>query len=69
MTEQKLNVGDYAKINRHGERFWVIVEGSSEPGHYVGKVNNHLMVAPYKLGDSIPFGEAEVIDHLEPEKK
>ena len=60
-TSEPFKQGDYVKIVRHGERFWVQVIGSSDEHYFVGRVNNHLEVAPYSFGDEIPFDDAEVI--------
>jgi hypothetical protein len=60
-------IGKFVKIVRHGERFWVEVIGSSDADHLVGRVNNHLVVASYRFGETIPFGKAEIIEVLEDE--
>lgn len=63
---QELKIGDYAKVRSHGERFWVIIEGKSDTG-YVGKVNNHLINAPFKFGQSIGIEAKDVLEALSAE--
>ncbi len=63
---KELSIGDYAKVRSHGERFWVIIEGKSDVG-YVGKVNNHLVNAPYQFGQSIGIEEKDIIQTISAE--
>jgi uncharacterized protein YegJ (DUF2314 family) len=56
-----IEVGDFVKVRSHGERFWCIVTGFSDVG-IVGKVNNHLIAAPYEFGQEIGFLLDDVID-------
>lgn len=66
-----LKIGDFVKVLRGGERFWLIVEGRSDEGGYVGKVNNRLLdpnACGCDFGDSIPFIDAEIMAHIRREK-
>lgn len=63
MTEKLTpQTGDFVKIVRDGERFWIEVTGTHDDGSRMGRVNNNCVVAPYKLGDEIRFKDDEVID-------
>ena len=57
-----LPVGGIVKIRSHGERFWCIVVGQHDDGSYQVKVNNDLIVAPYKFGDEIRIEKKDIID-------
>ena len=62
-------IGDFVKIRRDSERFWLEVRGSIEPGFYLGRVNNNLVSAPYEFGEDISFQASEVIDHMRPDSE
>lgn len=53
-------LGTFAKISRHGKRFW-LKNVKLENGIWSGVVDNVLSVAPYKLGQRIEFNKSEVI--------
>lgn len=58
----KLPIGALVKIRSHGERFWCSIQGMHDDGSYVGKVNNDLLVAPYKFGEEVRITIDDVID-------
>lgn len=63
----KIKRGDFVKIRREhessAERFWVEVLFEHDiPKVFEGRVNNNLIVCPYKLGDSISFTKEEVLE-------
>lgn len=63
---EEISVGDFVKVRSHGERFWCEVTGKDDEG-IQGKVNNNLIIAPYKLGDTIGILPEEIIEVLKPE--
>lgn len=64
MDKSKIKRGDFVKIVRDGERFWVEVTGMHDDGSRAGRVNNHLLVAPYRFGEDIRFVDDEVLQWL-----
>jgi len=60
--------GCFAKICRHHERFWVIVE-ATDGATIVGAVNNQLMLranADLPIGALVRFARHHVLDLLPP---
>jgi hypothetical protein len=53
----------FAKISRHGERFW-LKDVKLENDAWSGIVDNVLQEAPYYTGQRIEFEESEVVDTI-----
>jgi len=61
-TLKKIKPGDFAKIARNGERFWVKIEGFMKRKIF-GSVDNILMLNDdLKLGDKILFQKKHIYD-------
>lgn len=58
----KILPGQYVKISRHAERFWLSDCRRTDDGQWTGKVANVLIEAPYFYGQRIEFDEDEVTD-------
>jgi uncharacterized protein YegJ (DUF2314 family) len=65
-----LRPGDYVKVifetalpGRPGERMWLLVDGRTADGDYVGTLTNRpVIVTGVEQGDSVEFGVENVID-------
>ena len=55
--------GDHVKVERHKERFWVMVSGVTSEGIIYGYVDNCLRQNPdLKYGDPVAFHASEVLE-------
>ena len=61
-----MKIGDFVKIRREGERFWVQI---TELGPEItGIVDNDLVMTErhgLALGDAVSFPKNQVLDHLQ----
>jgi hypothetical protein len=60
--EIKLPIGTLVKIRSHGERFWCGIIGMHDDGSYQARVNNDLLVAPFKFGEEIRIELKDILD-------
>lgn len=66
-----IKAGDFVKIIRGGERFWVKVHAPYHPQSRSGEINNDLMrtaVHGLQCGDVITFEPSEVIQIMRAEE-
>lgn len=64
MSIEHLQPGDFVKIRREGERFWLIVQ-SIEGESITAVVNNNLVFTDkhgLQVGDVVKFDRADVLD-------
>ena len=59
-----LEKGNFVKVRRGVERFWVIVDKIGKNG-FIGIVDNEVVTQKFKLGDRVCFNMTEIVDILE----
>lgn len=67
MNDNKpVQVGDYVKVSRNAERFWVKLTKEKLGGTYNGVIDNDVQPVNGKCGDLIEVYLAEFVDVMRP---